>query len=560
MAQEERESMELDVVFVGAGPANLAAAYRLMKNIEAHNAKAEKDESLKPIEEPMVLVIEKGAKVGNHNLSGAVVDPVAFKELFPDTPVEELPFATPVAEDRVYKLMGGMKFMIPEMFLPNEMHNKGNHIASIGEITRWLSAKCEEMGVEIYSEFSANELMIDHDQVVGVKVGDKGLDAEGNPTESFAPGMDLRAKVTVIGEGTRGYLATELIERFKLDAEANRQCWGLGLKELIEVPAGRVKKGQVFHTMLYPFDFQTYGGSFIYALEDNLVSLGVVFGLDYPDPWLTSHDKLLAFKKHPFVAKIIEGGTVKEYGAKTLPEGGWFAIPKLAVPGAVMVGDSAGMLNCMRLKGVHLAMKSGMLAADKIFQAMLKDDFSARNLDYRQELNACWAGKELHRARNFRQSFKNGMIPGLIMSGLHMFTGGAIPGGRKTMHADCDSLKKAGPKPQAPKVQTDENLYLDILTDVYKSGTIHNEHQPCHCKILDPEKCKQCHEKYQAPCTRFCPAKVYEEELDERGNFKRIQVNFSNCVHCKTCEIKDPLRNVKWLLPEGGDGPKYQRM
>ncbi|MFP4382185.1 MAG: 4Fe-4S dicluster domain-containing protein [Candidatus Sumerlaeia bacterium] len=556
---EERESMELDVVFVGAGPANLAAAYRLMTNINAYNEKAE-SEGKEPIEEPMVLVIEKGANVGNHNLSGAVVDPIAFQELFPAMNPEEWPFITPVKEDRVYKLMGAHKFMLPEMFLPGEMSNEGNYIASISEITRWLSEKCEELGVEIYSEFSANELMIDNDHVVGVKIGDKGIDEEGKPTDNFTPGMDLEAKVTVIGEGTRGYLATELIEQFKLDADANKQCWGLGLKELIEVPSGRVKKGQVFHTMFFPFDFQTYGGSFIYALEDNLVALGIVYGLDYKDPYLNSHDKLLQFKKHPFVKKMIEGGTVKEYGAKTLPEGGYYAIPKLAVPGAVLVGDSAGMLNCMRLKGVHLAMKSGMMAADKIFEAMQTDDFSAGSLDYREEFENSWAGKELYKARNFRQSFEKGMIPGLIWSGLHMFTGGKLPGGRKTMHADYETLKKAGPAPEPAKMETDENLNLDILTDVYKSGTIHNEHQPSHCKILDNETCKKCREEYAMPCTRFCPAQVYEEELDEEGNFVKIQVNFSNCVHCKTCEIKDPYRNVKWVLPEGGDGPKYQRM
>lgn len=561
MTQAERETMELDVLFIGAGPANLCAAYQLMRGVEAHNAKAAA-EGKAQIEPPTVLVIDKAARVGNHNLSGAVVDPVAFKEIFPDLPESEYPFISRVTGEQVYNLLPSGKIPVPGFALPPAMHNGPDfHIASIAEITRFLAKKCEEVGVEVYTEFSAVDFLRDGNKITGVKIGDKGLDKDGNPTEGFAPGMDLYAKATVIGEGTRGFLAQTLIAEFKLDAGANPQSWSLGLKELIEIPAGRVKKGQVFHTFGYPLDMFTYGGSFLYALEDNLVAMGIVFGLDYADPMLRSHELLLRLKRHPFFASILQGGKVVEYGAKTLPEGGWWAIPKLSVDGAVLVGDSAGMLNAQRLKGLHLAMKSGALAAGRLVQALAAGDFSAKALDYRAELDACWAGQELHKARNVRQCFHHGLLWGMFMTGLHMITGGAIPGGRLKMPEDCDTLKRgAAGTPEWLKSPTDGTLHLDILTDVYKSGTIHNEHQATHCKVLDNKACLRCNTEYAAPCTRFCPAEVYEAKKDDKGAFQGIQVNFSNCVHCKTCEIKDPLRNIKWCLPEGGDGPKYQKM
>lgn len=560
MTVEERESMELDVAFVGAGPANLAAAIRLMQNIEAHNNKAEKNGG-EAIEEPMILIIDKAANVGNHTLSGAVIDPISFKTLFPNLSGEETPFITKVHKDQVYYLTKGGKIPLPGIMVPPEMHNKGYQLAALGEVTRFLAEKCEEMGAEVYTEFAANELMRDGDKIIGVKIADKGLNPDGTPGDNFSPGMDLEAKVTVLGEGTRGYLAEQLIENFGLAADKNPQVWGVGLKEIIEVPKGRIEKGEVIHTFGYPLDSHTYGGSFIYGIDNNQVALGLVFGLDYPNPLQDSHKLFLQFKKHPFVASLIEGGKVIEYGAKTLPEGGLFSIPQLAVDGAVMVGDSAGMLNSMRLKGIHLAIQSGIMAGDRIYQAMVHDDFSAAKLDYRPDLEASWAGKELQKVRNYRQGFHAGLIPGMINTGMVMFTGGKMPGGRKTMPPDHAGTQPAQGQQETPKVETDENLYLDLLTDVYKSGSIHNEHQPAHCEIIDTEKCKHCFEQYQAPCTRFCPAQVYELETDEKtGAFTGIQVNFSNCVHCKTCEIKDPLANIRWHPPEGGDGPKYQRM
>ena len=419
MAQEERETMELDVLFIGAGPANLSAAYRLKKNIDAHNIQA-KSAGGKTIDEPMILVIDKGSAVGSHTLSGADVDPIAFRELFPELKTEDYPFMAPVVGDETYFLTATGKIPVPGFLVPPEMHSTGCHIGSISEMCRWLAKKCEEVGVEVYTEFAATELIREGEAILGAKIGDKGLDKDGNPGEGFAPGMDLMAKVTVLGEGTRGYLADQLISDFRLNEGADPQVWGLGLKEIIEIPAGRIRRGQVIHTFGYPLDLSTYGGSFVYALSDTLLSVGLVFGLDYKNPLLHSHDMFLKLKGHPLISSLIAGGKVLEYGAKTLPEGGLSALPKLSVNGAVLVGDSAGFLTTMRLKGVHLAMKSGMMAADRISRALVSGDFSAASLDYRQDFDVSWGGKELQRSRDFRQGFHGGLIAGMMNTGLGM--------------------------------------------------------------------------------------------------------------------------------------------
>ena len=557
---EEREQMELDVVFIGAGPANLTAAYCLMKNIEAYNEKAQA-EGKDQIEEPMVLVIDKASEVGNHTLSGAVVDPKAFREIFPDVAEEDMPFRSPVTDDQVFYLTKNGKMPVPGPFLPGPMHNQPSfYVASAAELTRWLAEKCEEVGVEVYTEFAVNELIMEDGKVKGAKIADKGLDEEGEPTEAFAAGMDLEARVTVIGEGTRGYIAQQIIDEMGLAADANPQVWGVGVKEVIEIPEGRYPKGKVTHTFGYPLDMKTYGGSFMYGLDETHVAIGLVMGLDYPNPLLETHSMFLQYKQHPLIQSVIRDGKVMEYGAKTLPEGGYYALPRLAVDGAVLVGDSAGFVNMMRLKGLHLAMKSGALAADRICQALAKDDVSAAALDYRQDFENSWAGEEMRRSRNFRQPYHKGLPAGMFFTGLNMFSGGALPGGRQTMPPDFQGLKPASEGVAMPKIATDDELNLDLLTDVYKSGSVHREDQACHCRILDTELCKRCKQEYDAPCTKFCPAKVYEENLDADGNFVDIQVNFSNCVHCKTCEIKDPFENVRWVPPEGGDGPKYQAM
>jgi electron-transferring-flavoprotein dehydrogenase len=554
MSDYEREEMEVDVLFIGAGIANLTAAYKLMKNIEAHNATAST-----PIEEPAILIIDKSHAPGSHVLSGAVVDPIAFKELFPEMDESEFPFLAPVKKDQVHFLTKGGNIAVPHGALPKEMQNSGGyHLSSQCTATQWMIEKCEEVGIEIFPGESVTELIKDGDKIIGAKTGNKGIGPDGEPTAAFAPGMDLLAKVTVLGEGTFGFLSQQLIKEYHLDADANPQVWALGMKERIRIPKGRIEKGSVIHTFGYPLDMDTYGGSFVYAYEDDLVGVGLVIALDYPNPNLSVHNAFLQFKKHPLIAEIIAGGEVEEYGAKTLPEGGYYAIPKLSVDGAVIVGDSAGMLNAMRLKGIHLAMKSGMLAAGKICAALAADRYTAADLDYRADFDASWAGKEMYRSRNFRQGFHGGMIAGMVSTGLHMVSGGKIPGGRKTLPPDYTRMNKNG-KP-TPKTKTDQTLYLDIMGDVFKSGTMHREDEPSHLKFRDETLVHKDHAEFGSPSTRFCPAEVYEVKEDGNGNFSGIQINFSNCLHCKTCEIKDPFQNIHWTLPEGGEGPRYTGM
>lgn len=443
MSEQIREEMEVDVLFIGAGIANLSAAYTLMQHIEKHNATAE-ETGAEPIDEPVILVIDKGAKPGSHILSGAVVDPKAFMELFPDLPMEELPFMTPVKDDSVHYLTGKGDFKVPHSFLPKEMKsNHGCYLASLAEATEWMAEKCEEIGVEVYSDFAGQELLYDDGKVIGVRLGDTGRDHDGNEGPAFTPGMDVFSNVTILGEGTCGHLSQQLIEKHQLGSTTNPQVWALGIKELVKIPEGRVEPGQVIHTFGYPLASDNYGGSFMYAYEKDLVGIGLVIGLDYTDPYLNVHNAFLQFKSHPIISKIIEDGEVVEYGAKTLPEGGYFAIPQLAVDGAMLVGDSAGMLNAMRLKGIHLAMKSGMLAADKIIKAMVSGSYTANDLDYRQELDQSWAGQELYTTRNYRQGFHGGLISGMINTGLYMVSGGKIPGGQKSMEADYTRMKKA---------------------------------------------------------------------------------------------------------------------
>ncbi len=562
MTSQERERLDVDVLFIGAGVANLCAAYRLAQGVRKYNAEA-LAHGRQEMKIPSILVIEKGKQVGNHSLSGAIVDPIAFKELFPETPESELPFVSRIKREHVSMLSGRHKAGLPGIAIPKAMRNRGMYVASICDIVKWLAKKCEEIGVEIYTEFAVNDLIRDGNRIVGARVADKKTDREGNPLPGYTPGMDIGAKVTVIGEGSRGYIAGKLIREYGLDADANPQVWGLGIKEIIDIPEGRVEEGTVYHSLGYPLDAMTYGGSFLYPLGPTKVALGLVFGLDYPDPMLSSHDAFVRFKAHPFVAKLIEGGKVAAYGAKTMTEGGWFSIPRLSVDGAVLVGECAGFVNTLRLKGIHLAAKSGALAADKILGALVINDTSARFLDYRVEFDESWAGKELLKSKNYRQGFGLGLLPGMFLTGVSKFSFGILPPGRWRMHPDFTSLRKiSGVRKQKKKdeMPADKDIYPDIETDLFLSGTVHDENQSPHCHILRNEDCKRCRKEYFMPCTRFCPAKVYEEELDENGVFKRIHVSFSNCVHCKTCEIKDPFENIEWVPPQGGDGPRYRNM
>lgn len=544
-----RDVLEVDVLCIGAGIANLSAVYRLLTTC--------RNQDVTP---PSVLVIDKARQIGNHILGGAIVDPIAFRELFPDLPEEEFPFMAPVAKDRICFFSKKSQIPVPIPVRPPEMKNKGYYVGSLADAVRWMQKKCQELGAEIVSEFAADELIIEDEKVCGARIADKGLLADGTPGPAFAPGADVRAKVTLLGEGSHGYLSQRLIRHFNLDEGCNPQSYALGIKEIIKVPEGRLQPGDVLHSFGYPLDFQTYGGGFLYAYDKQTIGIGLAVALDYQDPSLNLHELFLKYKRHPQIAKVIEGGEVLEYGAKTIPEGGWYAIPQLAVDGAVLIGDCAGMLNAMRLKGVHLAMKSGLLVADKIFQALQSQNYSAAMLDYRNEFNQSWAGREMRKTRNFRQGFHHGLLFGMAFTGLQMVTAGKWPCWRMKLPKDHSTLKPARKTAPASTEPHDHKLHLDILSDVHKSGTRHREDQPCHCVFKDPALVKTDHERYDSPCARFCPAKVYEETFDKEGNFSGIQVNFSNCLHCKTCEIKDPQQNIQWNLPEGGDGPRWQKM
>ncbi len=504
MSEQVREEMEVDILFVGAGIANLTAAYTLMQSIEKHNADAA-DNNLPSIEEPVILVIDKGAKPGSHILSGAVVDPRTLYEVFPELTIEDIPFTTPVSKEQIKLLTRTNAINIPHQLLPTEMSsNQGCFLASLAEMTRWMAKKCEEVGVEVYTEFAASELLYDQDKVIGVRLGDNGRDHNGDEGPGFTPGMDVFAKATVLGEGTCGHLSQQLIDKFQLGSTTNPQVWALGIKELIKIPAGRVQPGQILHTFGYPLASDNYGGSFVYAYEENLIGIGLVTGLDYTDPYLNVHEAFLQFKSHPEIAELIRDGEVVEYGAKTLPEGGYYSIPKLAVDGAVIVGDAAGMLNAMRLKGIHLAMKSGLLAAERIIECMKADSFSAADLDYRQQLENSWAGQELYATRNYRQGFHHGLLAGMLNTGLHMISRGKFPAGKKAINADFTRMKKASGKPATKKIKTDQQLYLDIMGGVYLSGTMHREDEPSHLSFKDRTLLAKDNELYDSPGRSLC--------------------------------------------------------
>lgn len=557
MHTNERDRMEVDLLFVGAGVASLSAAIRLMQGVAEYNARVAESER---IDKPSVIVVDKGIEAGSHILSGAIVDPRPFYELFPDLSAEQLPFLSRVKRESWRFLFPGIQAQIPNFCLPNGMRQKGCFLSHQTEIVRWLKDKCKKLGIEVLTEFAATELIQEGGAVRGVRIGDKGLNRDGTPGNSFVPGLDLRAKATVLGEGTNGYLSQQLRADFELDSEFNPQVWGLGVKELIRVPAGRLSPGSVIHTLGYPLDRKTYGGGFVYAYEEDLLGIGLVVGLDYSNPLMDIHKTFLRYKKHPLLRKLIEDGEVLEYGAKTLPEGGYFAIPQLSVPGAVLIGDSAGMVNPMRLKGIHLAVKSALLAADRIVQGLVRDDFSAPQLDYRRDFEDSWAGSEMYSSRNFRQGFKHGLIPGMAKTALQIVSGGRLPAGRLSMEADYKSLLPKSAGHPTPTTRTDSQLYLDLSSDLYKSGTLHREDEPPHCRIIDSEIARKDNREYDSPCTRYCPAQVYEVVQDEDGKFERIRVNSSNCLHCQTCSIKDPFQNIEWSLPEGGEGPRYQKM
>ncbi|MGA9995707.1 MAG: electron transfer flavoprotein-ubiquinone oxidoreductase [Pyrinomonadaceae bacterium] len=568
----ERESLEMDVVFVGAGPANLSGALHLARLIKEHNeAVASGKREGQPLGEVEIGVIEKGASVGAHILSGAVMDPKALRELMPDFEEQGTPLESPVKED--FFLYLTEKRAIRSPITPPPLKNHGYFIVSLNRLTEWLGEKCEEAGINIFPEFPGAEMLYDEqDRVIGVRTGDKGIDKEGKPKANFEPGVDLHAKVTVLGEGPRGSLTKKLSERLNLNEGREPQVYSIGVKELWELPDDRYPAGRVTHTLGYPSDANTYGGGWIYGMQNRIINLGYVTGLDYRDPLLDPHAEFQKFKQHPFVARLLEGGKMIRYGAKTIAAGGLHAMPQIYADGVLLVGDCAGFLNSQRLKGIHTAIKSGMLAAETIFEALVAGDYSAKQLSsYEKRVNESWIMPELRKVRNFHAGFRHGRWLGMANAGLQFITGGRAWGifDRSRAEAGHEAMQKLSAygyhgdniEQRYTGLRFDGKLTFNKVTDVYHAAVGHDEDQPAHLHVLDTEICStRCAEEYGNPCQRFCPAAVYEMVEDGTSGKRRLQINFSNCVHCKTCDIMDPYQIINWVTPEGGGGPEYKGM
>jgi electron-transferring-flavoprotein dehydrogenase len=559
----ERDSLEVDVLFVGAGPASLAGALRLRQLINRRN-EANKDQRLGEIS---IAVIEKGREVGSHAISGAVMDIRPLEELLPNWRELGVPVESEVTEEDVSYLT--KKFKIKSPVIPPPLDNHGKYVVSLNKFIRWFGPVVEAAGVDVFPEFPGAALLYDDKGgVIGVQTGDKGIGRDGQVKDNFEPGANIMAKVTVLGEGSRGSLTKRLVQKLNLDEGRGPQIYSVGVKEIWELPKGRVQPGFVMHTLGYPLPNDVYGGAFVYGMQNDLLDIGLVMGLDYHDPFLDSHRLFNEFKQHPAIAAMLEGGTMRHYGAKSVPMGGYFAQPKLYGDGFLIVGDSGGFLNSQKLKGIHLAMKSGMLAAEAIYEALLAQRFDDAQLKrYDDLVNASYIHQELYEVRNFHQAFEHGRRWGLVSSGLQFALGGAAPLGDLHAHeAGHERMKKLhvynrlpqfpGDVPQAEAAKPDGKLTFDKVGDVYRSGTEHNEDQPPHLKVLDFNICiARCTQEYGNPCQYFCPAAVYEVEETDGG--RKPKINFSNCVHCKTCDIMDPYQIIDWVTPEGGGGPNY---
>lgn len=542
----EREAMDFDVVIVGAGPSGLATAIRL-----AQLAK-EQQQALD------ICVLEKGAEVGAHTLSGAVIEPRALNELLPDWQEQpNFPKHTPVQTDQFLFLTEQKSWKLPT---PGPLHNQGNFIVSLGQVCRWLGEVAEGLGVQIYPGFSAKELLIENHAVKGVITGDMGIGKSGQPKDSFQPGMILRGKYTVFAEGCRGHLAGQLMETFDLRAKCAPQTYGLGIKELWEVPSASHQPGTVIHTVGWPLQNDTYGGSFIYHLEPNYIAIGFVVGLDYSNPYLSPYQEFQRFKHHPAIRPMLEQGQRIEYGARTINEGGIQSIPGLVFPGGLLVGCSAGFLNVPKIKGSHTAMKSGMIAAECLFKALMQDKVSLTLDEYPQALKKSWVWSELQQVRNIRPAFRYGFWKGMAYSALdHYILRGKAPW-TFTHHADHQQLLPVEKAKPIDYPKPDNKISFDRLTSVALSNTYHEEDQPVHLQLKDPTVPIAYNLKtFDAPEQRYCPAGVYEIVRPDNES-PYLQINAQNCVHCKACDIKDPTQNIQWVTPEGGGGPNYSNM
>ena len=547
----QRESMEYDVVVVGGGPAGLAAAIRIRQ------LAAEKGT------ETSVCLIEKGSEVGAHILSGAVMDPLALNELLPNWKQDGAPLNTPVSEDRFMFLSATGGWQVPDALLPGCFRNHGNYVISLANVCRWLGQQAEAVGVEIFPGFAAAEVLYNEDgSVKGVATGDMGIGKDGQQTENYQPGMELHAKYTFFAEGCRGHLGKQLQERFNLRDGVDPQVYGIGLKELWQIDPSKHKPGLVMHTAGWPLENDTYGGSFLYHMEDNLVAVGFVVGLGYTNPYLSPYDEFQRYKTHPKIRHFLEGGKRLAYGARAISAGGIQSLPKLVFPGGALIGDDAGFLNASRIKGSHAAIKTGMLAADAAFDALAAgrtgDELSA----YPEAFRSSWLYEELHKARNFKPWMSKGLVTGTMMVGIdQILFGGKAPWTLRHHHKDNETLvnKRDAKRIEYPK--PDGVLTFDRLASVFISNTNHEENQPAHLTLKDPTVPVRINlDLYDAPEQRYCPAGVYEIVRDDDGTNPRLQINAQNCVHCKTCDIKDPTQNIVWVVPEGGGGPNYPNM